>query len=84
MTIRKDQISENYYAVIFTSELTDDGSGYEEIATKMLKLAKKQPGIWILNLHAMTQVKALPSPTRKTKNQFSPGNLTLIISLLRR
>lgn len=34
-----------YYAVIFTSERTDEDSGYAEMAQKMLELAQKQPGI---------------------------------------
>ncbi|MFT5071540.1 MAG: heme-degrading monooxygenase HmoA [Planctomycetota bacterium] len=33
-----------YYAVIFTSILTKDHEGYEEMALKMEDLAKKQPG----------------------------------------
>lgn len=33
-----------YYAVIFTSTLTDDTEGYHEMANKMEALAKKQNG----------------------------------------
>ena len=33
-----------YYAVIFTSLVTDDLSGYEETANKMEELAKQQEG----------------------------------------
>jgi len=33
-----------YYAVIFTSILNEDHDGYSEMADKMEKLAKKQPG----------------------------------------
>ena len=33
-----------YYAVIFSSKLTDDIEGYNETADKMEQLAKKQPG----------------------------------------
>ena len=33
-----------YYAVIFTTILTDTTVGYEETAEKMEKLAKLQPG----------------------------------------
>ena len=34
----------SYYAVIFTSLLTEDTLGYAEMAVKMEELAKKQPG----------------------------------------
>jgi len=33
-----------YYAVIFTSHRTDDDNGYNEMATRMVTLASKQPG----------------------------------------
>lgn len=33
-----------YYAVIFTSERTDEGNGYVEMADEMVKLASLQPG----------------------------------------
>ncbi|KAA3619090.1 MAG: antibiotic biosynthesis monooxygenase [Flavobacterium sp.] len=33
-----------YYAVIFTSLLTDDTEGYKEMGMKMETLAKQQPG----------------------------------------
>ena len=33
-----------YYAVIFTSTITDDLDGYEETAQRMEELAKEQPG----------------------------------------
>lgn len=33
-----------YYAVIFTSVLSDDSEGYEAMATRMMNLAKRQPG----------------------------------------
>ena len=33
-----------YYAVIFTSMLSEDIEGYSEMATNMEKLAEKQPG----------------------------------------
>ncbi|WP_282161918.1 antibiotic biosynthesis monooxygenase family protein [Ulvibacterium marinum] len=33
-----------YYAVIFTSTLTENDSGYTEMAERMENLAKKQPG----------------------------------------
>ena len=33
-----------YYAVIFTSTLTDDTAGYSDMAQKMEELAKKQHG----------------------------------------
>ena len=33
-----------YYAVIFTSQLSDDSSGYAQMADKMMQLAKKQQG----------------------------------------
>ena len=33
-----------YYAVIFTSTLTDEDNGYDEMAEQMEKLAKQQPG----------------------------------------
>lgn len=33
-----------YYAVIFTSQLSEDHEGYSEMAEKMEVLAKKQPG----------------------------------------
>ncbi len=33
-----------YYAVIFTSQLTESHAGYEEIAERMVQLARKQPG----------------------------------------
>ena len=33
-----------YYAVIFTSLLTEGDNGYAGMATKMVKLASKQPG----------------------------------------
>ncbi len=33
-----------YYAVIFTSLLSEDTKGYSEMALKMEDLAKKQPG----------------------------------------
>lgn len=34
----------NHYAVIFTSQLSDDTVGYEEMSKKMIALAKKQDG----------------------------------------
>lgn len=33
-----------YYAVIFTSERTEDDNGYGEMAEKMVDLASRQPG----------------------------------------
>lgn len=33
-----------YYAVIFTSTLTEETEGYSEMAQKMEELAKQQPG----------------------------------------
>ena len=33
-----------YYAVIFTSTRTDDVSGYDEAAQRMVELARQQPG----------------------------------------
>jgi heme-degrading monooxygenase HmoA len=33
-----------YYAVIFTSELSDRTGGYHELAERMVELAAKQPG----------------------------------------
>ena len=33
-----------YYAVIFTSNRTDNPDGYEEMAAAMLELARQQPG----------------------------------------
>jgi heme-degrading monooxygenase HmoA len=33
-----------YYAVIFTSFRTDGDNGYEEMAEKMVELARRQPG----------------------------------------
>ncbi len=33
-----------YYAVVFTSHIRDDNSGYGEMADKMVELATKQPG----------------------------------------
>ena len=33
-----------YYAVIFTSELSDNNDGYEATAQRMLELAAQQPG----------------------------------------
>lgn len=33
-----------YYAVIFTSELSDDTAGYAELAQRMVELAQQQPG----------------------------------------
>ena len=33
-----------YYAVIFTNTLSDDTTGYEEVANRMVELAEQQPG----------------------------------------
>ncbi|MCF3648652.1 antibiotic biosynthesis monooxygenase family protein [Synoicihabitans lomoniglobus] len=33
-----------YYAVIFTSTLTADTDGYDAMATRMVELAREQPG----------------------------------------
>ena len=33
-----------YYAVIFTSTLTEDHEGYEEMADRIYELAQEQPG----------------------------------------
>ena len=33
-----------YYAVIFTSVLSDDNAGYEPVAERMMALAAQQPG----------------------------------------
>lgn len=33
-----------YYAVIFTSQRTDETDGYEELAERMVALARQQPG----------------------------------------
>jgi heme-degrading monooxygenase HmoA len=45
-TVRPGDSSMNppYYAVIFTSEQSDDLDGYAEMAERMKKLAGKQPG----------------------------------------
>ncbi len=37
-------LEEPYYAVIFTSNLTDNTEGYAEMALQMENLAKQQPG----------------------------------------
>jgi len=34
-----------YYAVIFTSTRTNVDNGYDETASKMVELAKQQPGV---------------------------------------
>lgn len=39
-----DNLKPPYYAVIFTTILTDDICGYKEAAQRMELLAKKQPG----------------------------------------
>ena len=39
-----DSLNPPYYAVIFTSTVTNDLDGYEETANKMEELAKEQPG----------------------------------------
>lgn len=33
-----------YFAVIFTSRLTGDSTGYAEVAARMMELAEQQPG----------------------------------------
>ena len=33
-----------YYAVIFSSHLTEDNNGYSQMADRMIELASKQPG----------------------------------------
>lgn len=33
-----------YYAVIFTNTFSDDTTGYEEVANRMVELAEQQPG----------------------------------------
>lgn len=33
-----------YLAVIFTSELNENATGYEKVSNKMVELVKKQPG----------------------------------------
>ncbi|MCI0764139.1 antibiotic biosynthesis monooxygenase [Bacillus sp. TL12] len=38
------QSNKSYYAVIFTSQLSQDTTDYNDVAEKMEKLAKKQPG----------------------------------------
>ena len=35
---------DGYYAVIFTSLLSDETEGYEETAMRMIELAQEQPG----------------------------------------
>lgn len=39
-----DNLQTPYYAVIFSTLLSDNLEGYEEMANKMEDLAKKQPG----------------------------------------
>ncbi|GAB7256685.1 antibiotic biosynthesis monooxygenase family protein [Polaribacter sp. OB-PA-B3] len=39
-----DNLKTPYYAVVFSTILTDNVEGYEAIANKMELLAKKQPG----------------------------------------
>ncbi|MFD2528298.1 MULTISPECIES: antibiotic biosynthesis monooxygenase family protein [Polaribacter] len=39
-----DNLKTPYYAVVFSTILTDNIKGYEEMADKMELLAKKQPG----------------------------------------
>ena len=39
-----DDLQAPYYAVIFTTLLSDDLKGYDETANRMEELAKKQPG----------------------------------------
>jgi len=39
-----DTPSPPYYTVIFTSQKSDDDSGYDEMAKKMVALAMEQPG----------------------------------------
>ncbi len=36
--------SSNYYAVIFTSQLVPEHPGYEEMADRMVELARQMPG----------------------------------------
>ncbi|MBC6974097.1 antibiotic biosynthesis monooxygenase [Bacillus sp. Xin] len=38
------QSNESYYAVIFTSQLSQDTTDYSDVAEEMEKLAKEQPG----------------------------------------
>jgi len=35
---------DSYYAVIFSSQIAEDSSGYEEMAHRMVELAQQQPG----------------------------------------
>jgi heme-degrading monooxygenase HmoA len=39
-----DTLKPPYYAVLFTTTLTDNQEGYEETADRMVELAKQQPG----------------------------------------
>ena len=39
-----DLVSNQYYAVIFTSKRTEIDGGYKEMLEKMVELAKQQPG----------------------------------------
>jgi heme-degrading monooxygenase HmoA len=39
-----DKLKPPYYAVLFTTTLTDNQEGYEETADRMVELAKQQPG----------------------------------------
>ena len=34
----------SYYAVIFSSEKSEDGEGYEAASARMMELARQQPG----------------------------------------
>ncbi len=44
MTLIANTPNPPYYAVIFTSDRTDDDNGYSQMAERMLELARKQPG----------------------------------------
>ena len=44
MVLHNNDTKAGYYAVIFSSKQTMNQSGYEEMAAKMLALAKQQPG----------------------------------------
>ncbi len=42
--MRTPDLPASYWAVIFTSQLSDDTDGYADVASRMLEHAERQPG----------------------------------------
>jgi hypothetical protein len=70
-----------YYAVIVTSQRTEEDRGYGHMADRMVTLASRMPGFSALNLFAAQLDLELPFPIGSQKMRFENGRHTRNIKL---